>query len=72
MKKREYGVERNLEEAPESLDNHIFFGLTLDNDQIAFRNAIWDRYVQNNLFSWYMYKIANKYKLVFFIYTCPK
>ena len=34
-KKKEYGVERVPEAAPEKLDNHIFFGLTLDEDQTS-------------------------------------
>lgn len=41
-KRRGYGVDRNPETAPETLDKHIFFGLKLDNDQIAYRDAIWD------------------------------
>lgn len=28
---------------PETLDGHIFYGLTLNDEQIAFRDAIWDR-----------------------------
>lgn len=30
-------------EAPETLDGHIFYGLTLDPEQERFRDAIWDR-----------------------------
>ena len=32
----------NYDNPPEKLDDHIFFGLELDEDQIAFRDAIWD------------------------------
>ena len=32
----------NYDNPPEKLDGHIFFGLELDSDQIAFRDAIWD------------------------------
>lgn len=33
------------EKPPVTLDNHIFYGLTLDDDQKAFRDAIWsDKY----------------------------
>lgn len=42
QKKRDYGVERIPESAPAKLGNHIFFGLNLDEDQILYRDAIWD------------------------------
>lgn len=29
--------------APDTLDNHIFFGLTLDDEQVAFRDAIYSK-----------------------------
>lgn len=32
----------DYEHPPEKLDDHIFFGLKLDDDQVAFRDAIWD------------------------------
>lgn len=32
----------NIGEAPITLDEHPFYGLKLDKDQEAFRNAIWD------------------------------
>lgn len=43
MKKRDYGVTREPESAPEDLNNHIYFGLELDEDQKKFRDAIWDK-----------------------------
>ena len=42
QKKRSYGVERIPEDAPASLEGHIFFGLDLDDDQKHFRDLIWD------------------------------
>ncbi len=33
----------NYSDVPETLDNHIFYGLTLDENQKAFRDAIWDK-----------------------------
>lgn len=43
MKKRDFGLERDMESAPETLDNHIFFGLNLDEDQKRYRDCIWDK-----------------------------
>ena len=31
------------ESIPETLDDNIFFGLTLDDDQRLFRDALWDK-----------------------------
>lgn len=42
QKKKNYGVERTPDDAPATLDGHIFFGLELDKDQILYRDAIWD------------------------------
>ena len=33
----------NMDNIPETLDDHIFYGLSLDPDQRIFRDAIWDR-----------------------------
>lgn len=38
MKKVNYSSD-----IPESLDNHIFYGLTLDDEQKIFRDAIWNK-----------------------------
>ncbi len=35
-------IDNNLYEVPETLDDHPFFGLTLDEEQKAFRDAIWN------------------------------
>ena len=35
-------VQQNYNEVPETLTNHPFYGLKLDKEQIAFRDAIWD------------------------------
>jgi len=32
----------SFEQAPKDLDGHPFYGFDLDEDQVAFRNAIWD------------------------------
>lgn len=40
--RRDYGVERNPQDAPLELQDHIFFGLELDEDQVRYRDAIWD------------------------------
>lgn len=36
-------MNNKTNEIPETLDGHIFYGLTLDEDQKRFRDAIWDR-----------------------------
>jgi len=36
-------IQRDSRRIPEKLDDDIFFGLTLDSDQKAFRDAIWDK-----------------------------
>ena len=35
--------EPKREAPPQTLEGHIFYGLSLSDEQIAFRNAIWDR-----------------------------
>lgn len=35
--------EQAKKEAPETLEGHIFYGMNLDEEQEAFRNAIWSR-----------------------------
>ena len=41
--RRDYGVERNPQDAPLELQDHIFFGLELDEDQVRYRDAIWEQ-----------------------------
>ena len=36
-------VEQGKKEAPETLEGHIFYGMSLDDDQKAFRDAIWSQ-----------------------------
>jgi len=40
--KRDYGAEKNHYDVPLELQDHIFFGLELDEDQVRYRDAIWD------------------------------
>lgn len=42
MPKMSSGSASRCDSAPERLDDHIFFGMNLDEQQTAFRDAIWD------------------------------
>ena len=41
---------------PEKLTDHIFFGLKLDEDQEAFRDAIWDGTKENMFLKWHNFQ----------------
>lgn len=43
MAKKKQTFDNYCEEAPETLDNHQFYGLKMDEEQIKFRDAIWSK-----------------------------
>lgn len=42
MGNKHYYTKQTIEEAPKTLTDHPFYGIRLDEDQIKFRDAIWD------------------------------